>query len=261
MNPLGSASSVSLKPVTPPSGQVASIARGEITRPRVTVGSPGASSLPSAGALLQQAVEDDPFQPGLASRHAEVVPQNTGVESLKDIQRQDAGRARSGLADLKRAAREGGGADAGQARMKDDLFHISLKLAYASGPGRLSDRSEAGLASALAALQPQKEGDRAASAADVASVVMAFVQAEGGPAMQDDRVELMLAILQRTLPPDEGLRVHATQALKLAIGRSLSQAGGVPQDGKQAASVDASQKEPLESRRSKRNGIAMPVPL
>jgi len=130
--------------------------------------------------------------------------------------------------------------------MKDDLFHISLRLAYASGPGRLSDRSETGLASALAALQPQKEGDRAASAADVASVVMAFVHAEGGPDMGDDRVQLMRAILQSALPEDGGLRVHATQALKLALGRSLSQAGGVPQDGKQAASGEASQKEPLE---------------
>ena len=246
MNPLGSAGSVSLKPVTPPSGQVASIARGEITRPRVTVGSPGAPGLPSAGALLQQAVEDDPFQPGLASRHAEVVRQNTGVESLKELQRQDTDRALTLLEDLKQAARASGGADEGQARMKDKLFHLSLGLAYASGPGRLSDRSETGLASALAALQPQKEGDRAASAADVACVVMAFVQAEGGPAMGDDRVELMLAILQRALPPDEGLRVHATQALKLALGRSLTQAASVPQDGKQAASGEASQKEPLD---------------
>ncbi len=246
MNSLGPAVSGSFNPVTPLSRQAASIARGEIPSPRVTVGSPGAPGLPSAGALLQQAVEDDPFQPGLAGRRAQTVPQDAGFESLKDIQRQDAGRARSGLADLKRAAREGGGADAGQARMKDDLFHISLKLAYASGPGRLSDGSGTGLASALAALQPQREGDRAASAADVASVVMAFVQAEGGPAMQDDRVQLMLTILQRALHPDEGLRVHATQALKLALGRSLTQAAGVPRDGKQAASGEASQEEPLD---------------
>ena len=181
MHPLGSASSVSLKPVTPPSGQVASIARGEITSPRVTVGSPGAPGLPSAGALLQQAVEDDPLQPGLVGRRAQTVLQSAGFESLKDIQRQDAARARSGLVGLKRAAREGGGADAGQARMKIDLFLFSSRLGYASGPGRLSDRSETGLASVLAALQPQKEGDRAASAADVACVVMAFVHAEGGP--------------------------------------------------------------------------------
>lgn len=246
MNPLGSAGSGSFNPVTPLSRQAASIARGEIPSPRVTVGSPGAPGLPSAGALLQQAVEDHPFQPGLASRHAEVVRQNTGVESLKELQRQDTGRALTRLEDLKRAALASGGADEGQARMKDKLFHLSLGLAFASGPGRLSDESETGLASALAALQPQNEGRRAATAADVACVVMAFVQAEGGPAMGDDRVELMLAILQRTLPPDEGLRVHATQALKLAIGRSLSQAGGVPQDGKQAASGEASQKEPLE---------------
>lgn len=246
MNSLGSAGSGISSPVRPPPGQAATIAHGQIPRPRVAVGSPGAPGLPSAGAIPRQAVGDDPLQPGLAGRRAQTVPQHTGAESLKELQRPDTGRAMMRLEDMKRAARAKGGADEGQARMKDNLFHLSLGLAFASGPGRLSDASETGLASALAALQPQNEGERAASAADVASVVMAFVHAEGGPDMGDDRVQLMRAILQSALPEDGGLRANAEQAMELARGRSLTQAVGVPHDGKQAASGEASQTEPLD---------------